>query len=764
MENFRLPSRAGWVEEFGFSPWGSASIVAGMSTVSSDTIDRLLGGNHNDPFSVLGIHRDAAWPGYHVRVCRPGLRGLEVIVLDGAGKPVARHRANRLHPDGMFEASFEWHAEPAPAYRLVMEWATGNVQETADPYCFPPQLGEQDVWLFAQGNHYQLDEILGSHAATINGVAGRTFAVWAPNARRVSVVGNFNGWDGRHHVMRKRIECGVWEIFIPDLGAGEHYKYEVIQIDGRLCLKTDPCAHFAQHGPETAATTWESAYAWHDDAWMAKRVKADPYHAPMSIYECHLGSWARIPEEGDRMLTYRELAVRLLDHVEKLGFTHIELMPVSEYPFDGSWGYQVTGYFAPTSRHGTPDDFKFFVDEAHRRGIGILVDWVPAHFPKDDHGLARFDGTALYEHADPRQGEHMDWGTYIFNFGRNEVRNFLLSSALHWLREYHIDGLRVDAVASMLYLDYSRNDGEWMPNAHGGRENLEAIGFLRHLNAICYERHPGVMMIAEESTAWGGVSRPTDSGGLGFGFKWNMGWMNDTLRYIEREPIHRQHHHGEATFSMIYAYDESFILVLSHDEVVHGKKSLLNKMPGDRWQKFANNRLLFAWMFAHPGKKLLFQGAEIGQWDEWSESRSVDWHLLLGEEHEGLRKLTRDLNKHYRACPALHQLDHEPGGFRWLDHNDAGRSIFAFERFAPGAPPVTVLVNATPVPRPGYRVGVAAAGTYAELLNTDAATYGGSGATNSAALQSEPTPWQHSPHSIIVDLPPLGVVWISRSR
>jgi 1,4-alpha-glucan branching enzyme len=495
---------------------------------------------------------------------------------------------------------------------------------------------------------------------------------------------------------------------------------------------------------------------------MKQRATNDPYHKPMSIYECHLGSWARIPEEGDRMLTYRELAERLLDHVEKLGFTHIELMPITEYPFDGSWGYQVTGFFAPTSRHGSPDDFKYFVDEAHRRGIGIIVDWVPAHFPKDDHGLARFDGTALYEHADPRQGEHMDWGTYIFNFGRNEVKNFLISSALLWLREYHIDGLRVDAVASMLYLDYSRESGQWVPNQHGGRENLEAIAFLRHLNAITYQLNPGIMMIAEESTAWGGVSRPTDSGGLGFGFKWNMGWMNDTLRYIEHEPVHRQYHHGEATFSMIYAYDENFILVLSHDEVVHGKKSLLNKMPGDRWQQFANLRMLYAWMWAHPGKKLIFQGGEIGQWDEWSESRSVDWHLQLGAEHSGVRDLLGELNRLYRKYPALHALDHEPGGFRWLDHGDAARSIFAFERSAPGDGSVIVLVNATPVPRPGYRAGVPAAGTWREILNTDAVAYGGSGLVNSRPLPSEPTPWHGHADSIPVDLPPLGVVWLKR--
>lgn len=736
-------------------------MVAGMPILSEIEIGRLLGGSHDDPFSVLGCHRDETLPGFRIRVCRPGARRVVAIVRDGAGNEISRHEAARLHADGFFEATVHWQDSRPPAYAIAVEDGHGNVRVAEDPYSFPPLLGEQDVWLFGQGNHYQLDEVLGSHAAEIGGVAGVRFAVWAPNARRVSVVGGFNGWDGRVHPMRKRVECGVWELFIPGLATGELYKFEVIQADGRLCLKTDPFARFAQHGPETASILWESSHEWRDASWMAARAGANPYRRPMSIYECHLGSWARIPEQGNRMLTYRELAERLLDHVEKLGFTHIELMPVTEYPFDGSWGYQVTGYFAPTSRHGTPDDFKYFVDEAHRRGIGVIVDWVPAHFPKDDHGLARFDGTALYEHADPRQGEHMDWGTYIFNFGRNEVKNFLIASALHWLREYHIDGLRVDAVASMLYLDYSREQGQWVPNEHGGRENLAAIAFLRHLNAVSYQRHPGILMIAEESTAWGGVSRPTDSGGLGFGFKWNMGWMNDTLRYIEREPVHRQFHHGEATFSMIYAYDENFILVLSHDEVVHGKKSLLNKMPGDRWQKFANLRLLYAWMWAHPGKKLLFQGAEIGQWDEWSESRSVDWHLQLGAEHSGVRDLLGELNRLYRECPAMHAMDHEPGGFRWLDHGDAARSIFAFAREAPSGAPVIVLVNATPVPRPGYRAGVPSSGLWNEILNTDATAYGGSGLVNPHPIPSQPQPWQGQPHSIIVDLPPLGVVWLA---
>ncbi len=732
-----------------------------MSEASPEAVAALLGGRHDNPFSVLGIHRDPSLPGYRVRVCRPDAVAVEVVPIGADGEPVATVTAQQTHPDGFFEAAFEWFDMRPPTYRLRVTFHNGHQTETADPYSFGPILGDQDSWLFAEGRHRRLAEVFGAHLRVIGGVSGVVFAVWAPNARRVSVIGTFNSWDGRSHPMRKRVECGVWELFIPGLEVGDQYKFEVIGQDGRLVLKTDPCAQFAQHGPDTAAIVWESHYEWRDHRWMEKRPAWDPYHKPMSIYEAHLGSWARVPDEGQRRLTYRELASRLLDHVRQLGFTHIELMPVMEHPFDGSWGYQVTGYFAPTSRHGTPDDFRFFVDEAHRRGLGVIVDWVPAHFPKDDQGLGRFDGSALYEHADPRQGEHADWGTYIFNFGRNEVKSFLLSSALHWLREYHIDGLRVDAVASMLYLDYSRKEGEWVPNIYGGRENLDAIDFLREMNRVCYEEHPGVLMIAEESTAWGGVSRPLETGGLGFGFKWNMGWMNDTLRYFEFNPVHRRFHHGEATFSMIYAYDENFILVLSHDEVVHGKKSLLGKMPGDRWQQFANLRLLYAWMYAHPGKKLLFQGGEFGQWDEWSEGRSLDWHLLLGEEHEGLQQLLHDLNHLYRTCPALHQLDHEPGGFHWLDHADADQSIFAFLRTAPDARPVVVVVNATPVPRPGYRVGVPCPGRFTEIFNSDSPQYAGSGITNPKPVPAEPVPWHDQAQSIQIELPPLAAVWMA---
>ncbi len=718
-------------------------------------IEALLGGRHSDPFTLLGPHRDPASGEVVVRCFRPGAAEVTIVPDEGAPVPAAL-----IHPEGFFQGSFPTvpGEGPLPPYKLRVRCPDGSESEHRDPYSFGMLLGEQDVWYFAEGRHLDLDQVLGAQFETRDGERGVRFAVWAPNARRVSVVGEFNRWDGRVHPMRLRIECGVWELFIPGLEPGGLYKFEIIQADGRLCLKSDPLAFFGQHGPETASILWESSHSWEDQEWMAKRLQTDPFRAPVSIYEVHLDSWARVPEEGNRRMTYREHAARMLDHAADMGFTHIELLPITEFPYDGSWGYQVTGYFSPTSRYGTPDDFKYLVDEAHRRGLGVILDWVPAHFPRDDHGLARFDGTALYEHADPRQGAHADWGTLIFNFGRNEVRNFLLSSALHWLREYHIDGLRVDAVASLLYLDYSRNEGEWIPNEHGGRENLAAIDFLQQLNHACHTRHPGVLMIAEESTAWGGVSKPPETGGLGFTFKWNMGWMNDTLSYMQRDPVHRTHHHNEATFSLVYGFDENFMLVLSHDEVVHGKGSLLNKMPGDRWQKFANLRLLFGWMFGHPGKKLLFQGSEIAPWDEWNHAKSLDWHLLLGEAHAGMQRLVRALNRLYRAEPALHATDHDPSGFRWLDHSDAANSIFAFLRTAPDAAPLVVLVNATPVPRPGYRVGLPCDGPWHEAINTDHTDFAGSGIVHPDGLRTESTPWQDQPFSTCLTLPPLAAV------
>jgi 1,4-alpha-glucan branching enzyme len=596
---------------------------------------------------------------------------------------------------------------------------------------------------------------LGAHLTA----EGCHFAVWAPNARDVSVVGDWNGWDGRVNPMQPRGGSGVWELFVPGVKENAHYKFELHDPHGHLHVKSDPMAVYGQHGSATASLTFDlKRYQWSDGEWMQRRPSVDLYHSPMSIYEVHPGSWKRNMNDGGRWLSYREIADDLIPYVKGLGFTHIELMGIAEHPFDGSWGYQVTGYYAPTSRFGNPDEFREFVDRCHQNGIGVILDWVPGHFPKDAHGLAKFDGSALYEHADPRQGEHMDWGTLIFNYGRTEVKNFLVANALYWLDQFHIDGLRVDAVASMLYLDYSRKAGEWVPNHLGGRENLEAIAFMRELNSVCYANHPGTTIIAEESTAWGGVSRPVSTGGLGFGFKWNMGWMNDSLRYMAEDPVHRKYHHGMATFSMIYAYDENFILVLSHDEVVHGKGSLINKMPGDRWQKFANLRMFLAWMWMHPGKKLLFVGGEFGQWHEWKHDASLDWHLFLGEEHSGLQRLVKDLNHLYTGRKALHTRDHEAGGFFWLDANDAENSVFAFMRSSPDGDQVSVLVNATPVPRKSYRVGVAGAGSYRELLNTDSSSYAGSGVSAGAGFQAQEVPHQGQPWSIVVDLPPLSVL------
>ena len=620
-------------------------------------------------------------------------------------------------------------------------------------------ISDQDIYFFREGTHQRLWEVLGAHLTP----EGCHFSVWAPNARDVSVIGDWNDWDGRVHPMQMRGESGVWELFVPGVKENAHYKFELHDQHGHLRVKSDPMAVYGQHGAATASLTFDlKCYRWSDGEWMQRRSQADLYHSPMSIYEVHPGSWKRNMNDGGRWLSYRELADDLIPYVKGLGFTHIELMGIAEHPFDGSWGYQVTGYYAPTSRFGNPDEFREFVDRCHQNGIGVILDWVPGHFPKDDHGLAKFDGSALYEHADPRQGEHMDWGTLIFNYGRTEVKNFLVANALYWLDQFHIDGLRVDAVASMLYLDYSRNAGEWVPNYLGGRENLDAIAFMQELNSVCYANHPGTTIIAEESTAWGGVSRPVSTGGLGFGFKWNMGWMNDSLRYMQKEPVHRKYHHGEASFSMIYAYDENFILVLSHDEVVHGKGSLINKMPGDRWQKFANLRMFLAWMWMHPGKKLLFMGGEFGQWNEWKHDASLEWHLFLGEEHSGLQRLVKDLNHLYTSRKALHAWDHEAGGFFWLDANDAEGSVFAFARTSPDGDKVYVLVNATPVPRKGYRAGVADAGSYRELLNTDAPIYAGSGVSAGAGFQTQDVPWQGQPWSIVVDLPPLGVLVLGR--
>ena len=623
-------------------------------------------------------------------------------------------------------------------------------------------VGELDLHLLGEGRHERLYEALGAHAVEVDGVPGTAFAAWAPNATAVSVVGDFNGWEPGAHELRPLGDTGVWAGFVPGIGDGERYKYALTTADGSVRLKADPVAFAAEKPPETASIVHRSKYRWHDDEWLEARAAADALRRPMSIYEVHLGSWRLNPLEGNRPLTYSELADELADYAADLGFTHVELLPVMQHPYAGSWGYQVTGYYAPQSTFGSPDDFRAFVDRLHGRGLGVLLDWVPAHFPRDEWALARFDGTALYEHDDPRRGAHPDWGTLVFNLGRTEVKNFLLANALFWTQELHIDGLRVDAVASMLYLDYSRRAGEWVPNAFGGNEDLEAVAFLKELNELVHRRVPGVVMAAEESTAWPGVSRPTYVGGLGFGFKWNMGWMHDTLAYFAQDPVYRRYHHHQLTFSLMYAFSENFVLPLSHDEVVHGKGSLLQKMPGDRWQQLANLRALYGYMWAHPGKKLLFMGGELAQEAEWSWERSLDWHLLERRDHAGVQSLVRDLNRVYRDEPALWEVDFNPSGFRWLEPNDAAANVLAFARLsADGARSVVCICNLSPVPRERYRVGLPAAGRWRAVVNTDAAEYGGSGVGNLGGVEAEPVPWHEQPFSAELTLPPLTTVWLT---
>ncbi|MGE3704364.1 MAG: 1,4-alpha-glucan branching protein GlgB [Vicinamibacterales bacterium] len=718
----------------------------------------LAAGQSADPFAVLGPHR--AGRQLTLRAIHPAATAIDAMV-DGV--------THRLHPrpePGLFEASLDLEPDAAvPDYRLALTFADGRAARIDDPYRYGQVFTPFDLHLFGEGNLNRAFEKFGAHRIQHGLATGVHFAVWAPNAQRVSVIGDFNGWDGRVHPMRQLVPSGVWEIFIPDLPDWEKYKFEIRTHGGDLLEKTDPFGFAFEVPPRTAAVVRDlRGYTWGDEAWMAaRRSLHDWIEAPMSIYEVHLGSWARNPGEGDRSLTYRELADRLPAYVKDLGFTHIELLPVMEHPFTGSWGYQVLGFFAPTSRFGPPEDFKYLVDRCHQAGLGVILDWVPGHFPKDAHGLARFDGSALYEHADPRQGEHQDWGTLIFNYGRNEVRNFLLSNALFWLEEYHADGLRVDAVASMLYLDYSRRAGEWIPNAYGGRENLDAIAFLQKLNVLTHGEHPGTITAAEESTAWPGVSRPVHVGGLGFTYKWNMGWMHDMLRYAEEDPVHRRWHHNLVTFSMIYAFTENFVLPFSHDEVVYGKRALLDKMPGDAWQKCATLRTLLAYMWGHPGKKLLFMGAEFGQWREWHHDRSLDWHLLDDPAHAGLRRFVQALNWHYRAEPALHECDFTPDGFRWIDCNDNEHSIISFVRYARGErDAVVMLFNFTPVPRYGYRIGVPDAGAYAELLNSDAAVFGGGDVGNGGRVLSEAVPSHGFAHSLALTVPPLGCLLLKR--
>jgi 1,4-alpha-glucan branching enzyme len=733
------------------------------TTAPVDEVAQILRAEHGDPFHILGMHL-VDFQGKAAVAIRAFLpRTQEAWVVRGPGETdVVPLRL--IHGDGFFEAVFPGEQTMFP-YRLRTESAGRH--EFEDPYRFPPVLSDFDLHLLSEGTHDKAYEKLGAHVTEIAGVRGVSFAVWAPNALRVSVVGNFNYWDGRCHPLRVRGGTGVWEIFIPGLREGEIYKYEIKSRQrSYLGLKSDPYGFYAEQRPKTASVVYDvDRYAWNDQTWMAERPVRQGFRAPVSIYEVHLGSWRRSPEEGHRLLNYREIAEQLADYVGKMGFTHVELLPVMEHPLDESWGYQTTGYFAPTSRHGTPDDFKYFVDYLHQRGIGVILDWTPAHFPSDAHGLAFFDGTHLYEHEDPRLREHPDWGTRIFNYGRTEVRSFLWSNALFWLEKYHIDGLRVDAVASMLYLDYSRKAGEWVPNAFGGNENLEAISFIKRFNELTHQQHPGSLTIAEESTAWPMVSRPCYVGGLGFDLKWNMGWMHDTLRYFSTDPLFRRYHQSDLTFSLLYAFNENFVLVLSHDEVVHGKRALLAKMPGDYWQQFANLRALLAFLYAHPGKKMLFMGAELGQWNEWDPARDLDWNLLEYEPHRKLHDLVARLNQLYRAEQALHQIDFEHPGFEWIDFHDVDHSVFVFLR--KGQTPgdhVVVVCNFTPVPQQGYRVGVPEACFYREILNTDETQFGGSGVTNDHGRHAIPLVWQNQPCMLELTLPPLGVVYLKPQR
>jgi len=706
-------------------------------------LQQLVDSRHPDPFAVLG--RQVSGDRVLVRVLLPHAE--TVSIAEGG------HAMRRIEGTDIFEWEGETQQLPE-RYRLI--WRDDEHREhiAHDPYSYPPQLGDLDLHLFGEGKHRHAYRLLGARVHEANDTAGVLFAVWAPSAERVSIVGDFNRWDGRSHPMRVHGN-GVWELFLPDIPPGIVYKYEIRAKNGDVFLKSDPFGRHFEVRPDTASIVEpESDFAWRDGDWLERRTDNDWMHTPMSIYEVHLGSWQRGPE--GEMLNYREIAKRLVEYATDMGFTHVELMPITEHPYDKSWGYQTVGYYAPTSRFGNPDDFRWFVNHCHENGIGVILDWVPAHFPKDAHGLARFDGTALYEHDDPRLGEHKDWSTLIYNFGRYEVKNFLISSAVFWLEEFHIDGLRVDAVASMLYLDYSREEDEWIPNRYGGRENLEAIDFMRELNEVAHDQVPGALIMAEESTSWPQVTKPTYLGGLGFDLKWNMGWMNDTLRYIEHEPVHRQYHQDMLTFSMLYAFTENFLLPFSHDEVVHGKRSMLSKMPGDEWQRFANLRLIYTYMYSHPGKKLLFMGDEFAQGSEWDSTGILEWNLLDFPLHQGLQRLVRDLNDLYRAEPALHQRDFEWEGFEWIDCHDAQNSVLVFQRSSEDNFMITAL-NFTPIPRQTYRIGVPKAGVYREILNSDATDYSGSGMGNGGhTLTSEEHPWMDRPHSIEVTLPPLA--------
>ena len=707
---------------------------------------RLARGEHHDPHRILGAHPAAG--GTVIRAYHPDANEAWLVAPNGGTSSM------EALGDGLW-AGLVPDLDPGQfAYRIRFGFPDGNAWELDDPYRFGPTLGEVDLHLIGEGTHERLYDVLGAHPRTHEGVGGVSFAVWAPNARSVRIVGDFDRWDGRLMPMRSMGASGVWELFVPGIGGGELYKFEILGADGKLRLKADPLAFAMQVRPETASRVWDpSVFPWTDDDWMRRRAETDPYRSPMAAYEVHLGSWMRNPD--GTWLGYRQAAEELVVHCRAFGFTHVELLPVAEHPFDGSWGYQVTGYYAPTSRFGTPDDFAAMVDVLHNARIGVIVDWVPAHFPTDDFALRRFDGTALYEHADPQRGEHPDWGTLIFDFGRAEVRNFLVANALFWCERYHVDGLRVDAVASMLYLDYSRKAGEWTPNVHGGRENLEAIAFLRDLNERVYGRFPGVVTIAEESTAFPGITRPTYLGGIGFGFKWDMGWMHDTLAYFSEDPVHRRFHHDRLTFRGLYASTEHFVLPLSHDEVVHGKGSLLRKMPGDEWQRFANLRALLLNMWTQPGKKLLFMGSEIAPWDEWSHDRGLPWELLDEPMHAGVTHFVEDLGRVYLASPALWAADHETDGFAWIDASDVESSVYSWIRRGSGEVAVVVL-NLTPVPRVAYRLGLPIGGRWIEVLNSDSEHYGGSNLGNLGGVEAVEEPWHGQPFSAQLLLPPIS--------
>lgn len=728
-----------------------------------DEMYKIIHTDHYDPFRILGPHQITrkGKPAIAIRAFLPGAEAVSVI----PGSPLRRKGPfpmDKVHDDGFFEVVIENCASVFP-YQLRKTAGDGTTEIFQDSYSFMPTLTDYDLYLFNAGDHHRIYEKLGAHYAEVNGIGGVQFAVWAPSARSVSVIGDFNGWDRRAHAMRVLGSSGVWEIFIPGLSEGSIYKFQIKTQNGFILDKSDPYGMQMELRPRTASVVnFLRGFEWHDGEWLTRRSEGNQLGKPMSVYEVHLGSWRR--GDGYRWLSYRESADALVEYMTSMGYTHLELLPVMEHPLDASWGYQVTGYFAPTSRFGTPQDFQYLVDRCHQKNIGVILDWVPAHYPKDPHALGYFDGTHLYEHDDPRKGEQLDWGTFIFNYGRHEVRNFLIANALFWIQQYHIDGLRIDAVASMLYLDYSRKEGEWIPNQFGGRENLEAVDFLKHLNSTIHHYHPGVLTIAEESTAWPSVTGSTEHGGLGFDLKWNMGWMHDILEYFSKETVHRSYHHNNLTFVLLYAFTERFLLPLSHDEVVHGKAALLGKMPGDTWQKFANLRLLYGLMFGFPGKKLLFMGGDFGQWDEWNFEKSIDWHLTEFEPHKGIMRLIEDLNRLHRAEPSLHQIDFHYTGFEWIDFQDSASSVISFERKAVDQNDRIIAVyNFTPVPRYGYRIGVRDEGTYHELLNSDADRYGGSNVGNLGSVQSEQIPTHGHDHSLSLSLPPLGMLFLKRT-